>query len=96
MNVRQPSKNVTYAVTYKDSEYTDPPEILFTSKTKYKASKLLVNSAAMYEEINGRLYQFREETDDYDSINDIYDIVYRTGILIDGDDDIYKIEEIND
>lgn len=90
------TNNITYFIVHTHTENVNSEnDIICEVNNRYEASKALINKGAMYSEVDGVLRQFMSITTDYKSINDIQDIVYRTGKLIDGED-TYKLVEKTD
>lgn len=79
-----------YAVLYINTDEPKLSETLGIFDEKDKAIAHLIERAG-YREKNGQLTQYMHKTTDYESMEQIVDLVKKTGELIDYD--IYRIED---
>lgn len=83
--------NFVYTVLYIHTDDPKLSETLGVFSSKEKAVEHLIERAG-YRERNSQLTQYMEPTDEYDSLEDIRQIVNETDELV--DEDIYRIERL--
>ena len=82
---------MVFIVFYIQTDIPENSEVLGVFNKKDKAVRELLERAN-YREKNGKLTQYMDPCDEYDSFTDLYNIVFSTLELV--DTDIYRITEI--
>ena len=88
----KPNRVNVYIVYYIHTDRPEFSEILSTYTTKDKAVRGLIEFANYRQDNDGILTQYFTPTNDYDSYDELYDIVDRELELTDVD--IYRISEM--
>jgi hypothetical protein len=83
---------LVYVLIYIHTDKPEFSEVLGIYKEKENAINKLIEKAN-YREINGKITQYYEDTDDYNSIDEIKQKLYKNMELI--DEDIYRIQLVN-
>lgn len=84
--------NFVYTVIYIHTDDPKLSETLGVFISKEKAIEHLIERAGYREKSNGQLTQYMQSTDEYDSLEDIRQIVNETNELV--DEDIFRIERL--
>mgnify|MGYP000229695628 CR=1 FL=1 len=82
---------MVFIVFYIQTDIPENSEVLGVFNNKEEAVRELLERAN-YREKNGKLTQYMDQCDEYDSFADLYNIVFSNMELVDVD--IYRITEI--